>query len=73
VDGTGGGIGVLRAFRAGESATDGIVGTGAGVGVPKRVGRSGAAGDECVDSDASSATCTTELRAGRGGKTGVLA
>jgi hypothetical protein len=53
--------------RAGESAADGT-----GVGVSQRVGRSGAAGDECADSDAGSAICTTELRVGRGGKTGVL-
>lgn len=59
-------------MRAGESAADGMVGAGAGVGVPQRVGGSGAAGDEFADSDASSAICTTELRVGRGGKTGVL-
>jgi len=56
--------------RAGESAADGMVGAGAGVGVlrPERVGRSSATGDEC----AGSAVCATELRVGRGGKTGVL-
>ena len=59
-------------MRAGESAADGMVGAGAGVGVLQRVGRSGAAGDECADSDVGSAICATELRVGRGGKTGVL-
>lgn len=51
-----------------------MVGAGAGVGVLvlQRVGRSGTAGDECADSDASSATWATELRVGRGGKTGVF-
>jgi hypothetical protein len=49
-----------------------MVGAGAGVGVLQRVGGSGAAGDECADSDAGSAICTTEVRVGRGGKTGVL-
>jgi hypothetical protein len=49
-----------------------MVGPGVGVGVLQREGRSCAAGDECVESDAGSATCTTELRVGRGGTTGVL-
>jgi hypothetical protein len=59
--------------RPGESV-EGIVGAGAGVGVvrPERVSKSGAAGDECADSDASSAICAIEVRVGRGGKTGVL-
>jgi hypothetical protein len=47
-----------------------MVGAGAGVGVLQRVGGSG--GDECADSDAGSAICATEVRVGRGGKTGVL-
>lgn len=66
------GTGALRAVRDEESAVDGMVGVGVGVGVPQRVDRSGAAGDDCAESDASSAICTTELRVGRGGKTGVL-
>lgn len=68
----GGGTGALRAVRAGESAADGMVGAGAGVGVLQRVGRSGAAGDECAESDAGSDICATELRVERRGKTGVL-
>ncbi len=59
-------------MRAGESAADGMVGAGAGVGVLQRVGRSGAAGDECADSDTGSAIWATELRVGRGGRTGVF-
>ena len=59
-------------MRAGESAVDGMVGAGAGVGVFQRVGTSGAAGDECADSDAGSAIWIIELRVGRGGKTGVF-
>jgi hypothetical protein len=58
--------------RAGESAADGMVDAGASVGVLQRAGRSGAAGDVRADSDTGSAICATELRVGRGGKTGVL-
>lgn len=61
-------------MRDGESVADGMIGAGAGVGVllPERVGRSGAAVDECADSNSGSAICATELRVGRGGKPGVL-
>jgi hypothetical protein len=61
-------------MRAGEFAVDGVADVGAGVGVlrPERVGRSGAAGDECADSYAGSAIGATELRVGRGGKPGAL-
>lgn len=71
MDGTGGSTGALRAVRAGESAADGMLGTGAGVGVlrPERVGS--AAINDCAGS-AGSLICATELRVGRGGKTGVL-
>lgn len=65
----------MRAVRAGESAVDGVAGAGPGVGVlrPERVGRSGAAGDECADSYAGSTKAAIELlRVGRGGNPGAL-
>ena len=65
----------MRVVRTGESAIDGVAGAGTGVGVlrPKRVGGSGAAGDECADSYAGSPNAANVLlRVGRGGKPGAF-
>lgn len=65
----------MRVVRTGESDIEGVAGASAGVGVlrPERVGRSGAAGDDCADSYAGSPNAANELlRVGRGGKPGAF-